>query len=632
MVFEIPAGTLGRGDNTLTIRLEDQSWIIYVDGNQMAFHHLWITSPDGLRQTVYYGNQHPGITMIDAKPIPGSRKIVASFSPGHGLREHDGTLTIVDPRNGPDELNSAQPVSSGPSCRDPWAFSENAYLAASDTQLVLLDGSGATQTIFELPTVDAQAGLQCHEPRPLVARPREAQLATHADGAQPTGRILVSNIYAGRNMAGVQPGEIKRLLVLETLPKPMNYTGGMEPLSYGGTFTLERILGTIPVEPDGSVYAELPALRSLFFVALDERNLSVKRMQSFLTVMPGETTGCVGCHEARTQTPPLGSDGLLALRRPPDRIAPIEDVPDVLDFPRDVQPILDAHCVRCHDEDRREGGLSLSGDRGPIFSISYYALTAKGLVVDGRNDLGNRPPRAIGSGASRLLRLMDGSHYEARPSARERRIVRLWIDSGAAYPGTYAALGTGMIGKFEIVDRSIRLDRSDTEWPGMKLAMEALQRRCTSCHQNEQALPLSPSHVTGTGGWGSAFTGAPPWVALTPNDIRRRYSRHLFYNLSRPDESLLLLAPLAKSAGGLEACGPAAFADTRDPDFQLILAAIRETKGKLDEIKRFDMAGFQPRAEYVREMQRFGILPADWPAGAPLDVYATDRQYWQSLW
>ncbi len=632
MVFEIPAGTLGRGDNTLTIRLEDQSWIIYVDGNQMAFHHLWITSPDGLRQTVYYGNQHPGITMIDAKPIPGSRKIVASFSPGHGLREHDGTLTIVDPRNGPDELNSAQPVSSGPSCRDPWAFSENAYLAASDTQLVLLDGSGATQTIFELPTVDAQAGLQCHEPRPLVARPREAQLATHADGAQPTGRILVSNIYAGRNMAGVQPGEIKRLLVLETLPKPMNYTGGMEPLSYGGTFTLERILGTIPVEPDGSVYAELPALRSLFFVALDERNLSVKRMQSFLTVMPGETTGCVGCHEARTQTPPLGSDGLLALRRPPDRIAPIEDVPDVLDFPRDVQPILDAHCVRCHDEDRREGGLSLSGDRGPIFSISYYALTAKGLVVDGRNDLGNRPPRAIGSGASRLLRLMDGSHYEARPSARERRIVRLWIDSGAAYPGTYAALGTGMIGKFEIVDRSIRLDRSDTEWPGMKLAMEALQRRCTSCHQNEQALPLSPSHVTGTGGWGSAFTGAPPWVALTPNDIRRRYSRHLFYNLSRPDESLLLLAPRAKSAGGLEACGPAAFADTRDPDFQLILAAIRETKGKLDEIKRFDMAGFQPRAEYVREMQRFGILPADWPAGAPLDVYATDRQYWQSLW
>jgi hypothetical protein len=604
----------------------------YVDRNQMAFHHLWITTPDGVRQTVYYGNQHPGITMIDAKPIPGSRKVVASFSPGHGLREHDGTLTIVDPRNGPDDLNAAQPISGGTNYRDPWAFSEEAFLAASGTQLVLLDGTGVTQTLYELPPQDARAGLQCHEPRPLVARPRESQLASPADWTQDTGRILVANIYAGRNMSGVRQGEIKRLLVLETLPKPMNYTGGMEPLSYGGTFTLERILGTVPVEPDGSVYAEVPALRSLFFVALDEQDLSVKRMQSFLTVMPGETTGCVGCHDTRTRAPQLRQDGLLALRRGPNKITPIEDVPDVIDFPRDVQPILNAHCVRCHDEDRRAGGLSLSGDRGPIFSISYYALTAKRLVVDGRNDLGNRPPRSIGSGASRLLRLMDGSHYEARPSAHERRVVRLWIDSGAAYPGTYAALGTGMIGRFEIVDRSIRLDRSDAEWPSMKLAMEAIQRRCGSCHHGERTLPLSPSHVTGSGSWGSAFTGAPPWVALTPNDIRRRYSRHLFYNLSRPQKSLLLLAPLARSSGGLEACGRAVFANPSDTDYQHILVAIQATKHKLEEIKRFDMPGFLPRAEYVREMQRFGILPADLPAASPLDVYATDRRYWESLW
>ncbi len=290
----------------------------YVDRNQMAFHHLWTTSPDGMRQTVYYGNLHPGITMIDAKPIPGSRKIVASFSPGHGLREHDGTLTIVDPRNGPDDLNSARPISSG-YCRDPWAFSEEAFLAASGAQLVLLDGSGATQVIYELPPNDVQAGLQCHEPRPLVAHPRESQLAAPSDWTPGTGRVIVSDVLAGRNMAGVRRGEIKKLLVLETLPKPMNYTGGMEPLSYGGTFTLERILGTVPVEPDGSVYAEVPALRSLFLVALDEQDLAVKRMQSFLTVMPGETTSCVGCHESRTLAPHVRPDGLLALQRPPAR-------------------------------------------------------------------------------------------------------------------------------------------------------------------------------------------------------------------------------------------------------------------------------------------------------------------------
>ena len=277
--------------------------------------------------------------------------------------------------------------------------------------------------------------------------------------------------------------------------------------------------------------------------------------------------------------------------------------------------------------------MSLSGDRGPIFSISYYTLTARSLVADGRNGLGNRPPRSIGSSASRLLKLMDGSHYDARPSAHERRVVRLWIDSGAAYPGTYAALGTGMIGEFEIVDRSIRLDRSDTEWPSMQAAMEALQRRCGGCHRDEQAAAaLAVARDRARAAGARAFTGAPPWVDLTPNDVRRRWSRHLFYNLSRPEKSLLLLAPLAKSAGGLEACGQAVFADTSDADYQQVLAAIQDAKGKLEEIKRFDMPGFRPRAEYVREMQRFGILPADLPAGTPLDVYATDRRYWESLW
>jgi hypothetical protein len=58
-------------------------------------------------------------------------------------------------------------------------------------------------------------------------------------------------------------------MVIESLPKPINFTGGMDPLSYAGTFTLERVLGTVPVEADGSAFFEAPALRSLLFVAMD---------------------------------------------------------------------------------------------------------------------------------------------------------------------------------------------------------------------------------------------------------------------------------------------------------------------------------------------------------------------------
>jgi len=237
---------------------------------------------------------------------------------------------------------------------------------------------------------------------------------------------------------------------LETLPKPINYSGKMPPISYGGTYTLERVLGTVPVEPDGSAFMELPALRPLFFVALDKNNNSVKRMHSFLTVMPGETTSCIGCHEQRTQTPSnLMSFAAAALKRPAHKITPIEGIPDVFDFPRDIQPILDRHCIKCHDYDQRAGQIILTGDHGPIYSHSYFTLTALQYVSDGRDRMRtNMPPKTVGTSASKLMKLIDGSHFDAKLSVLEQDYIRYWIESAASYPGTYAALGTGMIGGF----------------------------------------------------------------------------------------------------------------------------------------------------------------------------------------
>jgi len=591
----------------------------YVDRSQVSFHHLWMTSPDGMRQTVFFGNLKPGTTMIDAKPVPDSPLVVASFSPGHGRREHDGVVTLLDPRSGPDgEQAATRSISHTADFRDPWAFSPDAFLAARRAEILLLDGEGRSDALFRLSEEDRASGRECHEPRPLMTRPREVVVSDATQPQRETGKILVLDVHQGRNMAGVKPGEIKKLLVLETLPKPINFTGGMEPLSYGGTFTLERILGTLPVEPDGSVYAELPALRSVFFVALDEHDISVKRMQSFMTVMPGETTTCIGCHEMRTQAPSFRPGDFTAFRRSPSKITPLEGLPDVLDFPRDVQPVLDANCVRCHNCDEPGGGVNLSGDRGPMFSLSYFNITARSLVADGRNGVGNRPPRAIGSGGSRLLGFLDGSHYDARPTDRERTIVRLWIDTGAAYPGTYAALGSGMIGGYA----QNKLDRSDLEWPAVQAAVAAIDKRCAQCHQGERLLPRSPSDEI----------AAPPWVTLGDNDVRRRFARHLLYNLTRPEKSPLLLAPLAKSAGGREACGQPIFADTQDADYQQILASITAAQQRLNEIKRFDMPGFRPRPEYLREMVRYGVLPADLNADTPVDPYRAERAYWESLW
>ncbi|MCK5175342.1 MAG: hypothetical protein KAR47_18250, partial [Planctomycetes bacterium] len=274
----------------------------YIDRSQVDYHHLWTVNPDGTGLMVYYGNLHPKTVMIDAKPIPQTDKVVAIFSPGHGKRDHDGAVVVLSAKGGPDDQGSARQVSNKPIYRDPWAFSEDAFMVASAAGIKLLNGSGREFGLYELPKDDADAGYQCHEPRPIVQRQREFVIADHAKPAEATGRLILADVSQGRNMAGVKPGEITKLLVIESLPKPINFTGGMDPLTYGGSFTLERVLGTVPVEADGSANMELPALRSLFFVALDKDDMAVKRMQSFLTVQPGEVSSCIGCHEQRTRT------------------------------------------------------------------------------------------------------------------------------------------------------------------------------------------------------------------------------------------------------------------------------------------------------------------------------------------
>ena len=599
----------------------------YVDRNQLSFHHLWTTNPDGTGQMVYYGNQYQGggmphtprfsdVAMLGAKPIPGTRKVVASFSPSHGRAEHLGYVTVIDPGLGPDALDSARRLDNR-LFRDPYPLSEDFFLVADAAGIWLMDGEGETERIFALPESDRP--LECFEPRPLRERPREFALPSRVDISQQTGVLALGDVYHGRNMEGVERGEITELLVMEQLPKPVQFSGGQEPLTIGGTFALHRILGTVPVEPDGSALMELPAGRPLFFAALDRDGLSVKRMQSFLTVQPGETTSCVGCHEPRTETPQVMPSWRAGDRRPTP-IEPIAGVPEVFDYPRDIQPILDRHCTECHNADRRDGGIELTGDHTPLYSVSYWTMITEGLISDGRNYLGDQPPRAVGSSASRLLTLGDGSHHGAAFSPQERTMVRLWIESGATYPGTYAALGTGM---------------ATVEFP-----TETIARRCGACHVREE---VAPYHGMSEGDLFQFGRREPPQALVGGfHDfnlvIRLAYLKfgeapphQALCNLTRPEHSRFLQAPLSAEAGGLGLCGEV-FRSRGDADYQEILAAVEDAAARLEEQRRFDVPGFRPSPYYVRQMQNYGILPAGLPPETPLDVYALDRAYWRSLW
>jgi len=305
----------------------------YVDRSQVDYHHLWTANPDGTGQMVYFGNMHPGGVFIDAKPIPNSKNVVFIYSPGHGRRNHAGRIATVNDLNGPDDRSAVSFITDEANFCDPYALSEKIFVAAQQNRLVVLDENGKTVKLYTHPAKPFVSSgnsvkVDLHEPRPLLVREKEKVFPSKTDMTKETGKMILTDVYNGRNMVGVERGSIKELLIVESLPKPVNFTGGMDPISYGGTFTLERILGTVPVEKDGSAFFELPALRSFFFIALDENENSVKRMHSFTSLMPGETFSCVGCHENRTSTPAnLYQNGMPdAFKRTASRIQALEGI------------------------------------------------------------------------------------------------------------------------------------------------------------------------------------------------------------------------------------------------------------------------------------------------------------------
>ena len=171
-----------------------------------------------------------------------------------------------------------------------------------------------------------------------MPRPREPVIARRgAIGTSPRA------VRAGRRVRGPQharraPRRHQEAAGPRNPAQASQFQRRQDLVSWLGTFTLERVLGTVPVEEDGSAAVRSPGGPAVFFVALDEKDLSVKRMHSFTSVMPGETLACVGCHERRTARRSRRHADLAALHRPPSRIEPFAASRTCWTFPATSSP------------------------------------------------------------------------------------------------------------------------------------------------------------------------------------------------------------------------------------------------------------------------------------------------------
>jgi hypothetical protein len=221
---------------------------------------------------------------------------------------------------------------------------------------------------------------------PLGARKRHASRPRSRDYKNGNGTFYVQDVYVGTHMKGVARGSVKYLRVVESPPKK-SWTrpawggqGAQAPGMNWHNFENKRILGTVPVESDGSAYFECPSDRFVFFQLLDENGMMVQSMRSGTTIQSGERQGCIGCHENRTRDAPSMTQHPLALMREPSKLTGWYGEPRMFSFQQEVQPVFDKHCVSCHDFGKTAGK-----------ALVLSALAAARLPFKRRNHGGATP-------------------------------------------------------------------------------------------------------------------------------------------------------------------------------------------------------------------------------------------------
>jgi len=257
--------------------------------------------------------------------------------------------------------------------------------------------------------------------------------------------VTIMNIYEGE-YAFPQGTKIKELRIIHLFSKP-NLTINEPNIGKAAQSLCRGVLGTVPVEEDGSVHFKMPTEIPVYFQAIDDQGLCVMSMRSETYLHPGETMACVGCHEAKNVSPKnTGGKALMALSRPPSEIKPEGEGSYPLTFPRLVQPVLDAKCVDCHTKgvDGKKGP-GLSGTKFGSHGWSEAFANLQGLAWgknggNGAIKINGREyslPVQDGARVSKLYQLLAKEHHGLKLMPEEMRRITLWIDCNSNFYGAY---------------------------------------------------------------------------------------------------------------------------------------------------------------------------------------------------
>jgi len=470
----------------------------YNDRGQVYPQPLLQMNPDGTNQTEFYGvNSWFPTTILHARGVPGTQKALA-IATGHHSRQ-TGKLIVIDPAKGRQENAGVQlvaPVRETPAVKVdaygqdgelfqyPYPLSETEFLVTYHPMgWRWTTGVGPRFGTYFM-TIDGRRELLASDPelpcsQPVPVRPREVRRArpTLVDYRKTDGTCYVQDVYAGPGIAGVARGTVKTLRVValdfRAAGVGSNGNGGpgggalvSTPVAIGnGAWDPKIILGDAKVFDDGSVFFRVPARTPIYFQLLDEKGRLVQTMRSWTTIQPGENASCVGCHEHKNSTPLAALPVTKAIRAGAEDLKPFYGPARGFSFRKEIQPILDRKCVRCHNGER-DNPFAMT-DREVLdqrakrrWTESYLALTHARPDDQGSQSgwRGNPddpilnwvsaqsappmlPPYSAGSGRSKIIEMLHEGHTKRHEtvtlSGEELDKLMAWIDLGVPFCGGY---------------------------------------------------------------------------------------------------------------------------------------------------------------------------------------------------
>ena len=260
-----------------------------------------------------------------------------------------------------------------------------------------------------------------------------------ADRVMPEAKssvIFCTDIYNGPGLKGVPRGTVKNLRVF-TYHYGYIRSGGHESCGLESSWDIKRILGTVPVEEDGSFCFEAPANMPLSIQPMDDQGAALALMRSWMVGMPGEVMSCNGCHENQSQLTPIKMT--TAGRRAPRQLAPWYGPARPFAYTTEVQPVLDRYCLSCHNEQDRKGGMSFeTGNAGDWRKDkSYLNLVAFTRHPGPESDLDLYNAMEWHASTSPLIQMFKKGHHGVTLDREAWDRLYTWIDLNAPHRGMW---------------------------------------------------------------------------------------------------------------------------------------------------------------------------------------------------